>query len=73
MEQVRTSQLQQALEIVQELSPEEQEMLLEIAYHRFIEQRRVGMAGEVAAARQAYRLGQVKRGTAEELMAELAE
>ena len=28
MERVRTSQLQQALEIVQELSPEEQELLL---------------------------------------------
>ena len=70
MERVRTSQLQQALEIVQELSPEEQELLLEIAYHRFIEQRRTGMAGEVTAARQAYRLGQVQRGTAQELMAE---
>lgn len=47
-------------------------MLLEIAYHRFIEQRRVGMAGEVAAARKAYRLGQVQRGTAEDLLVDIA-
>ena len=73
MEQVRTSRLQQALDVVEELSPEEQEMLLEIAYRRFIEQRRVGMAGEIAAARKAYHLGQVQRGTVEDLMVELVE
>ncbi len=73
MEQVRTSRLQQALEVVEGLSSEEQEMLLEIAYRRFVEQRRADMAGEIVAARKAYRLGQVRRGTVEDLMAELAE
>jgi hypothetical protein len=73
MEQVRTSRLQQALDVVGDLSPEEQEMLLEIAYRRFVEQRRAGMAVEIATARKAYRLGQVRRGTVEDLMVELTE
>ena len=73
MEQVRTSRLQQALDAVKELSPEEQEMLLEIVYRRFVEQRRAGLAGEIAAARKAYRLGQVRRGTVEGVIVEIAE
>ena len=48
-------------------------MLLEIAYHRFIERRRVNLAKEMAAAREAYQRGEVRRGTVEDLMAELAE
>jgi hypothetical protein len=73
MEQVRTSRLQQALDAVKELSPEEQQMLLDIVYRRFVEQRRADLAREIAAARKAYRLGQVRRGTVEDLMMEIAE
>jgi hypothetical protein len=40
---------------------------------RFVERRRTDVAKEVAAARAAYRRGQVKRGTVDDLMAELAE
>ena len=73
MEQIKSSRLQQALDVVEELPPEDQEMLLEIAYHRFIGRRRAGLAEDVAAAREAYRRGDVRRGTAEDLMAELVE
>ena len=73
MEQVRTSRLQQALDAVKELSPEKQQMLLDIVYRRFVEQRRAGLAGEIAAARKAYRLGQVRRGTVEGVIVEIAE
>ena len=69
----RTSSFQVALETVDRLALEEQEMLLEIVYHRFIEQRRADLAGEIAAARKAYRRDEVRRGTVEHLMAELAE
>lgn len=64
---------QTALETIEGLTLEEQEMLFEIAYHRFIEWRRANLAGEIAAAREAYRRGEVQRGSVERLMAELAE
>ena len=62
-----------ALETVDRLALEEQEMLLEIVYRRFIEQRRGNLAGEIAAAREAYRRDEVRRGTVDDLMTELAE
>jgi len=37
------------------------------------EQRRADLAGEIATARQAYRQGQVRRGTVDDLMAEIGE
>ena len=73
MEQVKMSRLQQALDVVESLPPEEQMMLFEIARRRFIEQRRADLAGEIATARQVYRQGQVRRGTADDLMAEIGE
>ncbi len=69
----RVLSLQTVLEMVDELSLEEQGMLLEIVYHRFTERRRADLTGEIAAAREAYRRGDVRRGTVEELIAELAE
>ena len=69
----RTSAFQIALETVDRLTLEEQEMLLEIAHHRFVEQRRADLAREIAAAHEAYQRGEVQRGTMEDLMAELAE
>jgi len=73
MERARTSRLQRALEVVELLPPEEQMMLFEITRRRFIEQRRADLAGEIAAARQAYRQEQVRRGTVDDLMAEISE
>ncbi len=67
------SRLQRALDAVESLPPEEQMMLFEIARRRLIEQRRADLAEEIATARRAYRQGQVKRGTAADLMAELGE
>ena len=68
-----SSTFQVALETVEELTPEDQEMLVEIVRRRLIEQRRAELAQDIAAAREAYRRGDVDRGTVEELMAELAE
>ena len=46
-------------------------MLFDIVYRRFLEQRRMRLAEEVAEARQAYRQGEVRRGTADDLLAEI--
>jgi len=73
MSEKGTSTFQAVLETVDRLTLEEKEMLLEIAYHRVLEQRRAHLAREVAEAHEAYAHGQVRRGTVDELMAELME
>jgi len=69
----KTSSLQAAIETVEQLPPEDQAQLIDIIYRRLVEQRRETLAQEVAAARQAYQSGQVRRGTVDDLMADLAE
>ncbi len=54
--------------MVESLSPDEQGMLLDIVYHRIIEQGRADLAKEAAEARAAYRHGDVRRGTVRDLM-----
>ena len=73
MERTRTSRLQQALDVVELLPPEEQMMLFEITHRRLIERRRADLAEEIAAVRRAYGQGQVKRGTVDDLMVEIGE
>jgi hypothetical protein len=68
-----TSTFQMALETVEELTPGDQEMLVEIVRRRLVERRRAELAEDIAAAREAYRRGDVRRGTVDDLMAELAE
>jgi hypothetical protein len=72
MIETKTSSLQTAIDIVEQLSLEDQAELLKIIYRRLVEQRREVLIEEVAAARRAYQTGQVYRGTVDELMAELA-
>jgi len=72
VEHKATSTFQKALEAVEQLTLEEQEMLFEIAYHRFLKQRRTYLAQEVAEARAAYRQGDVHRGSIDDLLTELA-
>ena len=72
MSEQRPPALQTALEIVDKLTLEEKEMLFDIAYRRFIEQRRNRLGAEVAEARQAYERGEARRGTVDELMEDLA-
>ena len=68
---VETSTLQAAIEMVEQLSEEDQAYLIDIIYRRLVERRREELVQEVAETRQSYQLGQVRRGTIDELMAEL--
>jgi len=63
--------LQQAVEMVKALSPDEQRQLLEIIRQRLIQYQRAELVAEVAEARQAYQQGQVQRGTVADLMKSL--
>ncbi len=59
------------LDLIDTLSPDEQEDLINIVRHRQIEQRRDEIAENIRKSRQEYQQGQVFRGTVDELLSEL--
>jgi hypothetical protein len=65
------SAFQIALEAVERLMPEDQEMLVEIVRGRLAERRRAQLSEDIAAAWEAYRYNDVRRGTVEDLVVEL--
>jgi len=66
MEQA-TSLLQQALEVVDKLPPEDQETLIEVIQRRLIEQRRAEIARNAAATLGVVREGKAQYGSVEDL------
>ncbi|MDQ1318657.1 MAG: hypothetical protein QG588_2319 [Candidatus Poribacteria bacterium] len=72
-EALTTSHFQEIIDTIEELSIEEQELLLEIINKRLIEQKRSRLLAEIAEAREAYRKGEVRRGTVADLMKVLDE
>ena len=68
-----SSRFQEVIETVEALPPEDQALLIDIIRHRLIQQRRGELAADIAEARDAYRRGKVRRGTAADMMRELAE
>ena len=65
--------LQKAIEVVESLPPDDQEMLVEVIYRRIAERRRAALIADVAEAREAYRRGDVRRGTVDDLLKELGD
>jgi hypothetical protein len=68
-----TSKFQELIDSIEELSIEDQELLLEIAHKRLIEQKRSKLEERIAEARESYRKGEVRRGTVADLMKVLDE
>jgi len=68
-----TSRLQDAIETVEALPADDQELLVDLVRRRLIQQRRTELAGDIAESRRAYQEGEVRRGTVAELMRELAD
>jgi len=62
---------QEAIEIVEGLPVDEQEMLIEIIRQRLLEIRRKLLVAEVAEAHQAYQSGDIRRGNTSDVMKEL--
>jgi len=71
--EVKSLTLQEAIEIVESLPPEDQEMLVEVIHRRIVERRRAALIAEVAEAREAYQRGDVQRGTVDDLLKELGD
>ena len=71
MVQVKTSLLQQALDVVEKLPPEDQETLIELIQRRLVEQRRAEIARNASATLQAVREGRARYGSVEDLKSDL--
>jgi hypothetical protein len=67
----KTIQFNQILEMIDHLSVDEQDDLINIVQHRQIEKRREEIANNINQARQEYQEGKVFRGTVDEIIAEL--
>ena len=70
---VGSSVFQKAIEGVERLPVDDQMLLVEIIRQRMIQHRRGELIAQVAEAREAYRLGNVRRGSADDLLQELEE
>jgi hypothetical protein len=68
-----TSKFQELIDSIEELSLDEQELLLEIIHKRIIDQKRSKLEERIAEARESYRKGEVRRGTVADLMKVLDE
>jgi len=68
-----TSKFQELIDTIEELSLDEQELLVEIISHHLLMQRRSELIAEVEEAREAYKKGEFKQGTVADLMKDLEE
>ena len=66
-----TSRFQEIIEVVENLPPDDQALLIEIIRRRLIQQRRTELAADIAEARNAYERGEVRRSGVANLMQEL--
>ncbi|MDJ0658039.1 MAG: hypothetical protein QNJ42_00955 [Crocosphaera sp.] len=67
----QTIQFHQILEMIDRLSTDEQDDLINIIRHRQIEKRREEMANNIHQARQDYQQGKVFRGNVDDIITEL--
>ena len=64
---------QDALEVVESLPEIQQDELLDIVRRRRLERRREALASNIAEGRAEYDRGEIRGGTVDDLMQELAE
>lgn len=62
-----------ALEMVDSMTIEEREQLLEILHKRLIDEKREQLIKSIREAKQEYRKGKIKTGTVDDLMQEIME
>jgi hypothetical protein len=67
----KNSAFQQAIDAVEALPIEDQEMLLDVLHKRFTRHRQKVLAQEIAEVRQEYARGNVQFGTVTDSLAEL--
>jgi len=65
--------VQEVLDLIEQLPSEDQNLVTEIVQKRLAAQYRAILLAEVREARAAYRVGDVSRGTLDDLLSELEE
>ncbi|MDI6756728.1 MAG: hypothetical protein QME32_01755 [Endomicrobiia bacterium] len=61
------------MDIVESLSENQQESIIDILQHRLIEHKRESLAKTIKEAREQYSRGEIKKGAVDDLMKEIAE
>ncbi len=67
------SSIQEVLEIIEKLPPDDQNLVIEIVRNRLAAKQRELLLSEIAEARAEYKVGNVHRGAVEALLSELDE
>jgi predicted ATPase len=65
------SQFETILESVEQLPEEDQEVLVDLVQQRLAERRRRAIARNIVEAREEYKSDQVRRGSVDDLLAEM--
>ena len=68
---VKTSTFQQAIDVIEALSLEDQEILIDLIQKRIKEQKRKQLLQDIAEVETEYGEGKVKFGTVDDFLAEL--
>jgi ribosome recycling factor len=69
---MESSTFQRVLEIIEALTEEERESLIQIVNKRLIEERRDRLAQSIKEAREEFSRGEFAKGTVDDLMGELS-
>jgi len=70
---MKTATFDEALEIIESFPEDQRESIIEIVRRRLIEERREQLAQTVKEAREEYARGEVRSGTVDDLMREIAQ
>lgn len=68
---MKTSAFQQAIELVENLSLEDQEILLDLLQKRLNQAKRIKLSQEITEVRQEFAEGNVQYGSVEQFLAEV--
>jgi hypothetical protein len=71
MEKTEVSLLQEALDVVESLTPDDQETLMDLIRHRLVEKRRSEIARNAEETLEAVRDGRARYGSVEDLRRDL--
>jgi len=69
---MKTTTFDEALEIIESFPEEQRESMVEIVKRRLIEERRERLVQTIEEAREEYAHGEVRRGTVDDFMHEIA-
>ncbi len=70
---MKTATFDEALDIIESFPEDQRESIVEIVKHRLAEERREQLAQTIKEAREEYARGEVRRGTVDDLIREMAQ